>query len=158
MTPEEMGKKARELFEKRMHCSQAVLAVGLEKMDLDEPAVIRALGAMGGGIASTGRTCGCLTGGVAAISRVYAKSNPSEQDDPAMWRLSYKLSKRFDQLTEEYGGADCAAIARVKWNDRDDVKDFYGRAQSRRLTICAPLVEETAKALGELLESQEKKS
>ena len=60
MTPAEMRDQAVELFKKRMHCSQAVLAVGLAKMGLDEPELVRAMGALGGGIASTGRACGCL--------------------------------------------------------------------------------------------------
>ena len=153
MRPEEMRKQAVDLFKKRMHCSQAVLAVGLAKMGLDEPGLIRAMGALGGGVASTGRVCGCLTGGVAALSRLFAKSNPDEADDPNMWRLTYKLSKIFEGLVEEHGSADCRDIARVKWNDRNLVKEFYADPESRRLTVCAPLVGETAFALGMLLEA-----
>ena len=126
--------------------------MSLDRIGLDEPGLIRAMGAFGGGIASTGRTCGCLTGGVAAISRLFAKSNPDEKDDPAMWRLSYHLSKRFEELTREHGGTDCKDIARVRWNDRDQVKNFYGDRDSRLLNICAPLAGETAFALGELLD------
>ena len=126
-------------------------------MGLDEPGLIRALGAFGGGIASTGRTCGCLTGGVAAISRLYSKSGPDESDDPAMWRLSYKLSKAFEELVQEYGSISCRDIARVKWNDRDQVRDFYGDPESRRVSVCTPLVGETAALLGRLLEAAQEK-
>ena len=92
---------------------------------------------------------------MAALSRRFSKSNPDEADDPAMWRLSYKLTKMFEKLAREHGSVDCKDIARVKWNDRDQVKNFYGNPDSRRMTVCTPLVGETAFALGELLESME---
>ncbi len=129
--------------------------MGLEKMGLDEPGLIRALGAFGGGIASTGRTCGCLTGGVAAISRLFSKSKPGEKEDPAMWSLSYKLSKAFEELAREHGSTDCRDIAGVNWGDKDQVRKFYGDPESRMKTVCRPLVGETAFALGELLERVE---
>ena len=49
MQPDEMRAKAEELFLKRMHCSQVIAMVGLEKLGLDDPSVIKALGAFGGG-------------------------------------------------------------------------------------------------------------
>jgi len=151
MTPEEMRVKAEELFKKRMHCSQALAAVGLEKMGMEDPAIIRAVGAYGGGIASSGRTCGILLGAIAAVSARYGKSCPEEKDDPKMWLLSFKLSKAFAQMCEPYGGTDCKDIARVEWRDKDQVKTFYGQPDSRR-TICTELTGKLAKYLGELLE------
>ena len=52
MQPEEMRDKARELFKARMHCSQAVAMVGLEKLGLNEPDTVKALGAFGGALAA----------------------------------------------------------------------------------------------------------
>ena len=79
MTPEQMRVKAEELFKKRMHCSQALVAVGLEKMGMANPDIIRAVGAYGGGIASSGRTCGILLGAIAAVSARYGKSGPTKK-------------------------------------------------------------------------------
>ena len=151
MTPEEMRVKAEELFKKRMHCSQALVAVGLEKMGMENPEIVRAVGAYGGGIASSGRTCGILLGAIAAVSARYGKSRPDEKDDVNMWLLSFKLSKAFAQMSEPYGGTDCADIARVQWRDKQEVKTFYGRPDSRR-TICTELTGKLAQYLGELLE------
>jgi C_GCAxxG_C_C family probable redox protein len=113
--------------------------------------VIKAMGAFGGGIASTGRTCGCLLGGVAAISSLFSRGRLEDKEDPAMWRASYKLSQKFEELCAPYGGTDCRQIARVNWSDREAVKSFYRDSESRR-TLCAELVGETARALGEILE------
>lgn len=131
--------------------------MGLEKQGIDNPDIIRAVGAYGGGIASTGRTCGILLGAIAAVSSRYSKSRVEEQDDANMWRLSYKLSKIFDSLCRPYGGSACADIARVEWRDRDEVKVFYGDPESRR-RICTELTGEMAARLGELLEEAQNRA
>jgi hypothetical protein len=120
-------------------------------MGIDDPAMIRAVGAYGGGIASSGRTCGILLGAIAVVSTIYSKARPEGKDDPNMWRLSFKLSKAFDKMCEPYGGTDCADIARVEWRDRDEVKQFYGQPDSRR-RICTRLTGDMAAYLGELLD------
>ncbi|MBU1902620.1 MAG: C-GCAxxG-C-C family protein, partial [Proteobacteria bacterium] len=73
--------------------------------------VIKAMGAFGGGIASTGRVCGALVGGVALVSSIYSRGNLNEKEDPKMWRLGYKLTKIFETLTQPYGGINCREIA-----------------------------------------------
>lgn len=155
MTLEEMRQKARELFLQRFHCSQVILAVGQEKMGIRDEGTIRAMGALGGGIASTGRVCGALLGGVCMISGLYSRSRPEEKEHPNMWRLSYKLTKKFEELTKEYGSINCSDIAQVNWRDREQVAAFYGNPQSRR-AHCIRLVEDTAVLLGEILEEAEK--
>ncbi len=152
MTPEQMRDRAKELFLKRLHCSQALMTVGQEKMGMDNPDMIRAVGAFGGGIASSGRTCGILLGAIAAVSARYSKSSVDEQDDKNMWLLSFKLIKAFEKMCEPYGGIDCSDIAQVAWRDHEQVKNFYGSPESRRFTVCAELNGEMARVLGELLE------
>jgi hypothetical protein len=125
--------------------------VGQEKMGTPDASLIKASAALGGGIASSGRACGILTGGVVFLSSLFGKDRPEGKDHPRMWRLSYKLTKKFEELTGEFGGMDCRDIARVDWKDREAVKAFYGGAGGRR-EICRKLVGDTACALGELLE------
>ena len=119
--------------------------------------VIKAMGAFGGGIASTGQLCGALLGGVALISSIYSKGSPEEKDDFRMWRSGYKLSKIFENLTEPYGGINCKDIARVDWRDKQAVKDFYYNPESRR-RICAKLLGDMAYALGEILDKDLEKT
>ena len=127
--------------------------MGQEKMNMVNEPVIKALGAFGGGVGSTGRICGALLGGVALISSIYSRGNLDEKEDPLMWRLSYKLTKIFEDLTRSYGGTNCRDIARVNWGDREETKAFYTNPDGRR-NICVQLVGDVAHALGELLEKE----
>jgi len=127
------------------------LAVGQEKMNCKNEAVIKAVGAFGGGIASTGRVCGALLGGVALISSLYSRGNLEEKEHPRMYRLSYKLSKKFEELTQPHGGVNCSDIARVNWSNKEQTKEFYNNPDSRH-RFCIQVVGDTAYALGEILE------
>jgi C_GCAxxG_C_C family probable redox protein len=151
MGPEEMKQKAIELFEKRFHCSQAVLTAGQEKLDRVDEEVVKSMGAFGGGIASSGRVCGALIGGIALISSLYSRGNLQDKEDPQMWHLSRKLVKRFEELTAPFGGVECNKIAQTDWFDAQQVKEFYKNPESRR-KHCIGIVGETAYMLGEILE------
>jgi len=119
---------------------------------VDESAV-KAVGAFGGGIASSGSVCGILLGGVAMISSMYSRGNLAEKENPRIWALSNKFLKRFAELTEPYGSMNCCDIARIDWKDRDAVKDYYANPESNR-KICIKLVGDAAYILGELLEQE----
>ena len=154
MTPQEMKTRAQEIFTQRMHCSQAVLTAGQEKLNRVNYDIIRAVGAFGGGFAGTGKVCGCVVGAIALISSVYCKSRPEEKEDPHFWRLGRGLVQEFEKLTESYGGICCRDIAGVDWNNRDQVKQYYSGADGR-WQRCKDVVGETARLLGEILEGIE---
>ena len=116
--------------------------------------VIKAVGSLAGGVASSGRVCGCLLGGVALISSLYSRGNLNDKEDPRMWLLGNKLVKRFEELTESFGGVNCCDIARMDWTDKEAARDFYKNPESRR-KYCVQLVGDTAYALGEILEQQD---
>ncbi len=155
MQPDEMRDKAIDLFTKRMHCSQVLAMIGLEKLGVNDPSVIKALGAFGGGIGGTGNICGALVGAVSGIVSLYSRSSLEEKENPRMWAATKAVMKQFEELTAAHGGINCCQIARVDWMDRDQVKDFYGNPESRR-QHCITVVGETARALGELLEQEAK--
>jgi C_GCAxxG_C_C family probable redox protein len=153
MRPEEMREKAIDLFKQRMHCSQVLALVGLEKMGIDDPSVIRAMGAFGGGIGGTGHVCGVLVGAASVIGMLYSRSSLEEKENPRMWAATQAVMKNFEELTAPHGGINCCQIARVDWKDRDQVKDFYANPASHRQD-CINLVGDVAQALGELLEQE----
>ena len=127
--------------------------MGQEKLNRVNEEVVKAVGAFGGGIASTGKVCGALLGGVAVISSIYSRGNVDEKEDPLMWRLGYRLTKKFEELTHVHGSVNCQDIAQVNWRDRNAVKGFYTRPEGRR-KVCLQLVGDVAFALGELLEQE----
>lgn len=129
------------------------MAVGQEKLGKDDPQVIKAMGAFGGGIAGSGNVCGVLLAGVAVVSNLYSRSSLDEKENPRMWSLSHKYMAEFSKLVEEHGGITCSQIARVNWQDRGQVKEFYTNSESRRKE-CVRLVGDAAFALGEILEQE----
>ena len=129
------------------------MAVGQEKLDMVDESIIKAMGAFGGGIASTGNVCGILLGGVALISSIYSRGNLNEKEDPRMWRLSQKFTRKFEKLSKEFGDIKCQEIARVNWKDRDAVKEFRLNPESRR-RFCIELLGDAAYVLGEILEEE----
>lgn len=153
MRADEMQERAIVLFKQGMHCSQVLALVGLEKLGITDPSVIKALGAFGGGIGGTGNVCGTLIGAVSVIGRLYSRGSLEEKENPRMWAATKTVMKNFEALAAPHGGINCCQIARVNWMDRDQVKDFYRNPESRR-QHCITIVGETAKALGELLDQE----
>lgn len=125
INPAEMRQRAIRIFEKRFHCSQTILVVGQERMNVVHEEVTKATGLFGGGIAGSGNICGCLVGGVALISSIYSRGNLNEKEDPNMWQLGKRLVKKFEELTKPFGGTNCRDIARVDWTDKAAVKYFW---------------------------------
>ena len=128
--------------------------MGQEKINRIDESAVKAVGAFGGGIASSGSVCGILLGGVALISSIYSRGNLDEKENPRIWALSSKFLKKFEELTESYGGMDCRDIAGVDWKNKEAVKEYYSNPDSNR-KICIRLVGEAAAILGELLEQEE---
>jgi C_GCAxxG_C_C family probable redox protein len=128
--------------------------VGQEKINRIDESAVKAGGAFGVGIASSGNVCGILLGGVALISSIYSKGNLDEKENPRIWALSSKFLRKFEELTESYGGMNCSAITGVDWKNREAVKEYYSNPESSR-KICIRLVGEAAAILGELLDQEE---
>ena len=122
-------------------------------MNTSNPDLIKSVGIFGGGIAGTGDVCGAVLGGMALISSRYSRGSVEEREDPAMFRVGQMLDAAFEEITRQFGGKDCAQIARVDWQDRDQVKAFYQAGDSRR-KYCRQVVGETARALGEIIEKE----
>ena len=130
--------------------------MGQEKIgEIDETAV-KALGAFGGGIASSGSVCGILIGGIAVISSIYSRGNLDEKENPRLWSVSSKFLKKFEELAKPLGGMNCRDIAKVDWKNKLEVKNYYVNPLSTR-KICIKLVGDTAYALGELIDQQAQK-
>lgn len=154
MAPEDTAKKAQELFNSGFHCSQAVFAAVMEGLEM-EPSkeVIAALSPFGGGIGCSGGVCGALPGAIAAIGLVMGKRALEHKDHKDMWRLSNRMAEDFKELTASYGGQDCRNIARVNWNDREDVRAFRKGPDSRRME-CIWVIGETARLLQKMLKKR----
>jgi C_GCAxxG_C_C family probable redox protein len=130
--------------------------VGQEKIGVIDENTIKAVGAFGGGIASSGNVCGILLGGISVISTIYSRGNLDEKENPRVWGMSSKFFKRFEELAMPLGGIDCIEIAKVDWRNRSEVKKYYSDPDSTH-KVCVKLVGDAAYALGELIDLHLKK-
>ena len=151
MTPQEMRKKAIEMMAvQRFHCSQAIAAVGQEKLGKVSDDVLRAMGAFGGGLGGNGEVCGALAGGLAVLGLRYSRANRDEKENPRMWADAQELVRRFrDEVVNQNGAIDCREIASVDWTDREQARAFY---RGDKVKKCIRIVGETAMLVGEMLE------
>ncbi len=104
----------------------------------------------GGGLGSTGEVCGTLAGALAVIGFTMGKTGIKERDHKLMWKLSYKVVKKFEEITAEYGGKNCRDISGVNWKDHASVKYFYKDPDSGRRN-CVRVIRETCDYLQALL-------
>jgi C_GCAxxG_C_C family probable redox protein len=153
MTPKEMRKKAIDMMAvQRFHCSQAVAAVGQEKLGKGNDDVIRAMGAFGGGLGGNGEVCGALAGGLAVLGLRYSRAPGDEKENPKMWADAQELMRRFrDEIVNQAGTIDCRDIAGVNWKDRGEARAFY---QGDKVKTCIRIVGATAMLVGEMLERE----
>jgi C_GCAxxG_C_C family probable redox protein len=151
MTPKEMREKAIEMMAgERFHCSQAIAAVGQEKLGKGNDDVIRAMGAFGGGLGGNGEVCGALAGGLAVLGLRYSRAQSDEKENPKMWADAQEIVRRFrDEIVNQAGTINCRDIAGVDWKDRGETRAFY---QGDKVKKCIRIVGETAMLVGEVLE------
>ena len=153
MTPKDMRKKAIEMMAvQRFHCSQAIAAVGQEKLGRGNDDVIRAMGAFGGGLGGNGEVCGALAGALAVLGLCYSRASADEKENPKMWTDAQEMVRRFrSEIVNQEGTIYCRDIARVDWTDREQAKAFYKGDQVKK---CIRIVGETAMLVGEMLERE----
>ncbi len=153
MTPTEMRKKAIEMMAaQKFHCSQAIAAVGQEKLGKGNDDVIRAMGAFGGGLGGNGEVCGALAGGLAVLGLRYSRAHSDEKENPQMWADAQELVRRFrDEVVNQGGTINCRDISCVDWTDREQAKEFY---KGDKVKKCIRIVGDTAMLVGEMLERE----
>lgn len=71
--------KAKELFEQKYHCSQAVLAAFAEELWLNEKQALKLGGCFGGGMCK-GEVCGACTGALMALGLKYGQCEIEDLD------------------------------------------------------------------------------
>ncbi len=100
-----------ELAQRGFHCSQILLALGLEAQGKHNPDVIRAMNGLAGGLGFSGDVCGTLTGGACLLGLYAGKGDPDEEEDPRLNLMIVELVEWFAQeFGELYGGIQCRVI------------------------------------------------
>jgi C_GCAxxG_C_C family probable redox protein len=100
-----------ELAGQGFHCSQILLAMGLEAQGKSDPDLIRAMSGLAGGVGFCGDICGALTGGACLIALYAGRGTPEEEDHERLNLMINELMEWFTrEFSECYGGIHCREI------------------------------------------------
>jgi len=111
--------KILDYTQKGFCCSQTLLKMGLEALDMENPQLIRAMGGLCGGIGNTGHACGAYTGGACLLALYISRGSESELPLPLESLMLSEYTQWFEATyTQAYGGTDCLTILSNDPNNR----------------------------------------
>jgi C_GCAxxG_C_C family probable redox protein len=94
---------AEARFKSGYSCSQSVFSALAERWNVDPDVSLKIAAGLGGGIARSAGTCGCVTGGIMAIGLaqpgIGPEANRTEKEK------TYELCRRFMRAFEERNGS-----------------------------------------------------
>lgn len=99
--------KAKELFEQKYHCSQAVLAAFAEELGLTEKQALKLGGCFGGGMCK-GEVCGACTGALMALGLKYGQCEIEDLD--SRLKTNDVTVKFLELFREENGSYICKEL------------------------------------------------
>lgn len=144
------SEKAAETFAQGFNCAQAVLAGFAEGFHLKRRDALRVAGALGGGMAHTGQTCGAVTGGLLVLGLRFGKTEP--EDNAARERAVAKGAEFLETFREAHGSCDCRALTGFDFTQPGQSE--AARESGVFRTLCPKLVASAAEILEGLLEDE----
>lgn len=123
--------KAAEIYAATHNCAQTILDVCFENRDAaTRQLLFDAATGLGGGLASSGSTCGALVGGLMALSLRLVEQQVPEQE------RSTRLKQLVAGFTHRNGAIDCRDLTGMNFDDktitrcRQRVVDVVERVQA----------------------------
>lgn len=132
------ARRAVQYFEVGHNCSQAVFCAFAPRYGLSTEQAFRIASGFGGGIGSTGETCGVLTGAAMVIGLHYSHDVPGDQKNKE--QVSTLVQDLLNRFTQDHGSSMCRVLK----------EPAQGDPVARR-QLCARYVEEAAKILESML-------
>ena len=140
-------KKAKELFEQKYHCSQAVLAAFAEELDLTEKQALKLGGCFGGGMCK-GEVCGACTGALMVLGLKYGQC---ELDDLNSRLKTNNITVRFlEQFRKENGSYICRELLGCDLATCEGSE--YAREHNLFTEFCPQMVISAVKIVEQLIE------
>lgn len=100
-----------ELKNQGFYCSQIIIQMGLDLQGKTNPDLIRAAGALAGGIGFSGKLCGSLSGAACLLGLYAGKGTADEPEEERLNLMLLSLVEWFEKTTGiQYGGVDCDQI------------------------------------------------
>ena len=122
-------------------CGQILAKLLLETIDQENPALIRCMQGLNGGIGSSGDVCGCMAAGCCLISYFTGKPADDEFDSPHHRSAMGEFTGWFqNEMEAEYGGMDC--------------RDIVGTNPAKKVQYCPQIIAATYEKCMEILENR----
>lgn len=94
-------------------CSQILGILLMETLGEENPALVRAMGGLNGGVGYSQGCCGCMTGGCCLISYFTGKGEDTYPESAEHKSALGEFTEWFkEEMMVQYGGIDCTDITR----------------------------------------------
>ncbi len=138
---------AEARFRNGYSCSQSVFSALAERWNIGPYVSLRVSAGLGGGIARSAGTCGCVTGGIMALglaqSEIDPEANRSEREK------TYELCRQFMRIFAERNGSTlCSELLGC---DISTPEGFAVHKQGVHRSRCAALVRDAVETVESLL-------
>ncbi len=146
MTPMD---KAKEIFEKKFHCSQAVLAAFAGELGITEEQALKLGGCFGGGMYK-GEVCGAVTGALMALGLKYGQYK--EDDLESRQKESAMTIEMLERFKKENGSYICKELLGCDLSKEEGKLE----AQEKKLFVefCPKMVESATRIAEELMREE----
>jgi C_GCAxxG_C_C family probable redox protein len=139
--------RATQLFAAGISCAPAILGAFAPRLGIDEEHAARCASCFGGGMISSGKTCGAVTGAMMVIGLARGPGVRADADARKdAYDLTAELWRRF---TARHGSIECREILGV------DISTPEGRAEAVAANLfttrCADAVRDAAEIVRDLL-------
>ncbi len=132
----EKTEKAKELFSKKCHCSQAVLASFADELGITEETALR-LGACFGGGMRKGEVCGACTGALMALGLKYGMTTVGDTEKQ---RVADGYAKRFmTEFAKQNGSYLCRELLKCDLSNEEERQ--YAKEHGVIRAVCPKLIE-----------------
>ncbi len=107
----DLEERIMELSRYGYACGQILAILLLETIEEENPALVRCMQGLNGGIGSSGDVCGCMAAGCCLISYFTGKPGDTEYDSPHHKGAIGEFTQWFhDEMKLEYMSYDCSGI------------------------------------------------
>ena len=138
--------KAKELFDKKFHCSQAVFAAFADELGVTEEQALK-IGACFGGGMRKGEVCGACTGALMALGLKYGQAD--EQDLDSRYKTNEVTDKFLDRFQKENGSYMCKDLLGCDLSTEDGIAEAVDKKLFTE--FCPKMVMSATKIVEEIL-------
>ena len=137
----DLEERIMELSRYGYACGQILAILLLDTIGEENPALVRCMQGLNGGIGSSGDVCGCMAAGCCLISYFTGKPADDEFDSPHHKGAMGEFTRWFTEEMElEYQGIDC--------------RDIVGTNPAKKVQYCPGIIASTYEKCMEILESR----